>query len=559
MTALPVQIPPGIVVDDTTFSTGQSAWADADKVRFWRQQPQVIGGWQKLIDQMLLGVCRTVFPWTDNAGSINIAFGTHSSLEVWGGGQLYNITPTSGFFPGLIDGTGGAGFGTGAYGLGEYSIPSANSGGIFTGPPAMSFTSQYDGGTTFGITEISGANYIDLGPPTYIYDALTWSLSDYGENLIANPKGQGIFWWRNDLTMAAAQIETAPARVTYTLVAATRQVMAFGCNEETSGTFNPRCIRFSDIEDPTDWTTSTATNAGEVIIGGSGQIVAARLIGQYIFVWTDNALWLGTYDATSTDLWSFTQQGENCGLIGPNAAVIISDSTAFWMGPNGQIFVCVLGGTPTLLSCPLQADVFDHLTIGQTAKIVASSCTQFAEIRFDYPDSRDGVENSRYFTFNTVDVAWSRGTMVRTAYVDAGPTTQPIGVDLGRNIYWHELGQTADGAAFDAFIETADMYLGTQFVPTEGGYVQGDQVIQVNGVWPDIANQVGNLNITVTARLYPQATERSKGPYTLAPGQSRRDFLIKGRIARVRYESNSAPTFWRLGKPVYDVVPTGIR
>ena len=72
--------------------------------------------------------------------------------------------------------------------------------------------------------------------------------------------------------------------------------MAFGCNEEASGVFNPRCIRFSDIEDPTDWTSTATNNADEFILQGSGIIVGAQLVGDYIFVWTNNEMYLGTYD-----------------------------------------------------------------------------------------------------------------------------------------------------------------------------------------------------------------------------------------------------------------------
>jgi hypothetical protein len=44
-------------------------------------------------DRLLTGVCRAVFPWTDNSAVLNIAFGTHSKLQVWQGGALYDITP----------------------------------------------------------------------------------------------------------------------------------------------------------------------------------------------------------------------------------------------------------------------------------------------------------------------------------------------------------------------------------------------------------------------------------------------------------------------------------
>jgi hypothetical protein len=547
---IPLEIPPGVIVDDTTFSVGQTAWADVNNVRFWRGQPQVIGGWQRLTTTALTGVCRSIFPWTDNAGTLNIAFGTNSNLEVWINGSLYDITPmlatplldsggnpltdssgnliydANGFLPGNVDGTGGSGYGTGAYGSGLYGEPSP--------------------GTNF---------------------PLTWSFAPWGQNLMACPRGQPIYQWTNNPAVPAATLANGPPQVTYMLVTNTRQVMALGCNEELSGTFNPRCIRFSDIENPTVWTTAVTNNAGEFILQGSGQIVGAQLIGNYVFVWTDNELYLGTYDPTLNEVglpngWTFPAVGENCGLIGPNAAVVLSDQAAYWFGSNGQIHACVLGGAPQIITCPMQEDVFSHVAQGQQAKIAASSTTEYGEIRFDYPDSRDGIENSRYFVYSSggnlapvagygrLDTVWSKGVMVRTAYQDAGPSPYPLGVDFGGNIYYHELGQSADGATFDAYAETADFYASDNV----------EEVLEARGIWPDIQAQVGAINLTIYSRLYPQDLKvRSRGPMALTPEQSKKDFLITGRILRIRYESTAAPMFWRLGRPVYDAVPAGLR
>jgi hypothetical protein len=525
MTRVPIQIPPGVIVDDTTFSVGQSAWSDVNNVRFWRGQPQVIGGWQRLVTTPLTGVCRKAFPWSDNLGQLNIAFGTHSNLQLWLGGALYDITPASGFTPGAVDGTGGSGWGTGTYGTGDYGEPSEGS-----------------------------------------FFPLTWSLAPLGQNLMACPRGQTIFQWTNDTATPAAALSGAPANVTCMLVTNTRQVMAFGCNDASTGVFNPRLIRFSDIEDPTDWTASVTNNAGDFVLPGSGQIVGAQLIAGNVFVWTDNGLYQGVFDPTldaagQANGWEFTQIGANCGLIGPNAAVVLANQAAYWFGSNGQFHLCTLGGAPQILPCPLQEDVFAHVAASQAAKIVASGCAEFGEVRFDYPDARDGVENSRYLTYstggnlsavasyNTINTIWSKGMMVRTAYVDAGPSPYPIGVDDAGDIYYHEAGLSADGAAFDAYAESADFYLGA-----------ADNTFTVRGVWPDAQAQQGALNVSIFTRLYPQdPLVRARGPYPLSPGQSKTDFLATGRIARIRYESASAPTFWRLGRPVFDVAQGGLR
>lgn len=507
MARLPVKIPAGIVVDDTTYSVGETAWSDANCVRFWRSYPQTIGGWQSvIIGTTLTGVCRTVFPWTDNLGTLDVAFGTHSNLQLYQSGSLYDITPAT-FVPGNVDGTGGIGYGTGAYGVGTYGLPSTSS-----------------------------------------YYAMTWTLSAYGQSLIANPRGQTIYQWNNDTTQPAQPLANAPANVACALAVRTRQIMAFGCNDEITGVFNPLCIRYSDIENITSWTTTATNNAGEYILTAGGRIIAARAIGDYVLVWTDNSVHLATYTGVTSAPWTFTRVGDKCGLAGPNACVVV-DQRAFWFTPAGTFYSYELGGSPALVVSSVVVDIDNNLSQAQADKIVMSSCNQFSEIRMDYPDARDGNECSRYVAFCTVDGAWTRGVMARTAYVDANPSPYPIAVTPGGVPYFHEIGQTADGAALPWFVKTADMYLSDE----------PERYVQVQGVWPDIQGQVGGVNLTILTRAYPQGPTRTKGPYALSPNQSRRDFQTSGRIVQLLYAGNSAPAFARIGKPVYDVVQTGVR
>src|SRR3954465_2269201 len=102
---IPLAPPPGLNGDDTSFA-GSGRWADGSNVRFRLGRAQVIGGWESLMASPLTGVCRAVLPWTDNSAVLNIAFGTHSKLQLWQGGVLFDVTPTSGFAPGAIDGAG---------------------------------------------------------------------------------------------------------------------------------------------------------------------------------------------------------------------------------------------------------------------------------------------------------------------------------------------------------------------------------------------------------------------------------------------------------------------
>jgi hypothetical protein len=508
---IPLELPPGLNGDDTSFAGG-GRWADGSNVRFRLGRPQVIGGWEALMSERLTGVCRGVFPWTDNAGALNIGFGTHSRLQVWRGGALFDVTPPAGFAPGSIDGAGGAGYGTGGFGVGGYGLPS-----------------------------------------TTDYFPLTWSFGAWGQHLMASPRHQTIFAWTNNPAQPAAAVANAPANVTHMLVAPLNggyQVFALGCNEEVSGAFNPLCIRHSSIRNNTQWSTAAAgSTAREYILTGGGRIVAGRMCGPYMLVWTDDALFLGSFVGSLNQPWRFERIGRNCGLIGPNAAVVVGQ-TAYWASPDRQFYRYALGGEPEPLPCPIRRDFAEELAASQADKVVASSNAEFSEVRFDYPDRREGFENSRYLSLalSGPDAgAWHRGVMSRTAFVDAGPSTYPIGVTYEGAVYLHEKGRSADGGKFAWHVETADSYL------------DPEATLLVRGLWPDFKDQLGPVTVSLTARFHPQGVEEVHAAPALSPGEAKADFLVSGRLFRIRFAGESAPTGCRIGMPVFEVAPAGGR
>lgn len=499
---VPFQPPPGLVSDDTTFAS-PGRYSDASLIRWYEGNWQVQGGWEKLTVDNLGGVCRTVLPWTDNIGTLNVGFGMHNGLKVWLGGDLFDITPTT-FVEGQIDGTGGAGYGTGAYGVGTYGSPS---------------TAQYY--------------------------PLTWSFGTFGQNLIANPRGQGIFTWDNDVTHKATALTNAPTEVTFTITVPQRQVMALGCNEEISGDFNPRCIRWSDIENDTVWTTASDNNAGEYILEGGGRIVGGRVVGDFVVVWTDSDIYLGQYIGDPGETWRFTKAGKG-GLIGPNASVVTAQSVE-WISPDAQFWSYTVGGQPTPLECPIRKAFADNIATGQSDKIVAASCASYREVRWFYPDGRDGLENSRDITLSAGGL-WCRGLLARTAYVDAGPSVSPIGCSSDGAAYWHERGQSGDGAAIPWFVESTDFYLS-----------EASANLYIKGVWPNFKDQRGGIAMTLIMREHPQAVDRVNGPYMLSPGQEKKSLRCSGRVARVRLSGSSVPAYARMGKLEFDVEQVGGR
>lgn len=491
-----LEFAPGIVGDDTDFST--PGLKDALNVRFWRGKPELIKGWERLTQELLGGVCRTVFGWSDGMNLPTFAFGCHDGLTIWQAGQLADITPLT-FTDGQIDGTGGAGYGTGAYGVGGYGEPS-----------------------------------------TTDYFPMTWSFGarSFGE-LYANPRGQGIFTWANDPAVKAVPLTNAPAQCNVMGVAFTDQVLAFGCTDVGSQ-FNPACIRGSDILDPTKWTISTSSTAFQYYLKGNGRIVGAQAVGRYWFVWTESELHLGTFAGA----WDFEPVGLG-GLAGPNAAVV-AGQTAYWISPDYQLWACPLGGVPTIIPCPIRDEFADNAAPGQNDKICAAYIAERGEVVWTYADKRDGFECSRELRLSVLDGAWSRSAMERTAFAGASPS--PVGVAFDGSVYWHERGNSADGAALDGFVETGGQYLD----PAE-------RVMLIRGFYPDFRDQKGPIRLQVWGKMEPQSDWTLLTDQMVAPRQEKVDFLASARIMKLRIASDSSPAEWRMGKPQVDVVPVGQR
>ena len=497
---IPLKLPPGVTGDDTDFDTG--GWKSSDGVRFWRGQPQTIGGWEPFSLTPLDGVCRAAFCWTDALNLTNVAFGCHNGLTIWQAGEQGDITPAA-FVDGQVDGTGSAGYGTGAYGVGNYGEPSATD-----------------------------------------YFPMTWSFGtrSFGE-LYANPRGQGIFVWENVVADIAIPLTNAPAVCNSIHVAWTDQVMAFGCTD-VGGQFNASCIRISDIIDPTVWSPLPANTAQQFYLKGNGRIVRALPVGRYVFVWTDSELHLGTY----TSGWDFEPMGVG-GLCGPNAAVVVGQ-VAYWISPDLQFWSAPLGGAPAIMDCTVREEFLDNAAISQNDKITASSVSEWGEIVWYYADARDGsgYEVSRSIRYSPKDGAWSQGQEPRTAFLDGNPAPNPIGVTFAGDIFWHERGSSANGAPLTASLATGGQYMDP-----------AQNTMLLRGLWPDFRDQVGAINLTIRTRFYPQDTPVEHGPFLIAPNANKVDFLVAGRIFDFEFTSSSSPMAWRMGKPVFDAVITGER
>jgi hypothetical protein len=205
----------------------------------------VDGGWQKLTSTLLTGVCRTAFPWRDNAGILNVGFGTHSALQVWQSGGLYTITPlgppvrlaanalavTNGVATVTVTETahgrstadnvkiyGATAIGGITPNMATVAITKINANSwSYTFTSNATSTVAAGGGTNIVVTSLAtlpagavdgtgtvgygtggyGAGPYGQTPATLDYFPRTWSFGAWGENLLASPRNGGLYQWSN--------------------------------------------------------------------------------------------------------------------------------------------------------------------------------------------------------------------------------------------------------------------------------------------------------------------------------------------------------------------------
>lgn len=582
---------PGVDKDNSPLAD-QLAWTDADKIRFVGGLPETIYGWEKASSSQLLGICRGAFTYADNDRNPIAAFGTHKRLYKMDiDGNVSDITPLvsgptnsvltfqttlgsptvnvtnythnivadqkftlstvqigtlggvtlAGTFvaadpiisttafnftaassatssagptgstsqvstylaPGQIDGLGGLGYGTGGYGSGGY------------------------GGGSSGLT---------LFPRT-------WSFAPWGQDLISNPRGKGIY--TNSPTAAyATPVTNAPTQVGSIFVTAERILVACGSNLD--GNFDALQVDWSDAEDNTDWTPTATNLAGGYTLPAGGRVVRGLPgVGENV-IWTEDSIWSMRYNADPNRVYDFTQKGSGCGLIGPNAAVELN-GVWYWMTPTGA-FMAYGGATPTTLPCTLARDVADNLAFVQQDKVYATRVIgkNYAEVWWFYADIRDGNECSRYVVCDTIAGTWSCGRFDRTAFTDASVFQYPLGTDTSGNIWFHEKGFTQDGGARSWSLMGA-------YRTQEGG-----QII-VNGVRPDADDLQGGYSITfaVKNRDARGIFSRTLAALNITSATGQKSVRAQGEQVSVAFAGNAAPTFWRMGGTQFDIITSG--
>ena len=619
-----LQFKPGIVRDTTDY-TNEGGWFDCDKIRFRMGLPETIGGWTRLTTSTMLGTCRSIHEWTTLSGDLFIGAGTNQKFYVVEGDAPHDITPirktttgtatfsaTSGSaIVNVTDTNNGVFLGdfvtfSNAVSLGgqitavvlnqEYTVTeivdgdnyhitvTATADGSDLGNGGGSTVASYQlniGLDTVAVGSGWGAgpwsrgawnSSADVGIPGA--NLRLWSQDNFGEDLIANVRSGGIYYWDSSAGVSGNRMvnitdlpggSSVPVVCNQILVSERdRHVIAFGANPEFDQYGNatlvqdPLSIRFSSQESVTDWATTPTNTAGGLRIGTGSFIVGAVQTKQQVVVFTDISVYTMQFIGPPFT-FGLTEVSSNISIAGEKAAVSTGD-VVYWMG-DGTFYL--YNGSVVQIPCTIREYVFSDINTNQMAKVTAATNTSFSEIWWFYPSS-ESTTNDKYAVYNYDMNIWYYGSLPRTAWSDNVRGGLPIAASPDGYIYFQETGMN-DGSnnpptPLSAYVESSTVDIG-----------EGDRFMFAHRLLPDITfrNSTGNPTATfsIKARNYPGESFSSTSSNSVVSSQTVPVQLftdeyfirVRGRAVALRIESNQVNTAWRLGSPRLDLRPDGRR
>jgi len=381
-----------------------------------------------------------------------------------------------------------------------------------------------------------------------------WSQDNWGEDLIFNPIDSTPYYWDKTLGLnarATALSTQTGASDTPTITrrlfvsGADRHVIAFGCNPLGETTQDLLQVRWSDQEDPFNWTPSATNTAGGQRISSGSEIISAQKTRQEILVWTDLNLHAMRF-VGAPFTFGFSLLASNVSVLSPNSVITVGDRV-FWMDQeNFYIYT----GQVEALPCSVLKYVFDDVNIDQSRKFFAASNRMFNEVMWFYVSS-DATEIDRYVKFNYGEGSWDIGTLSRTAWIDRGIHANPRAIG-STVVYLHENGQNDDGSAMNSFIESGDFDIG-----------DGEQFSFINKIIPDIeivsTDSEATVDYVIKTRNFPGDSLITNSTSSVTSTTTQSFTRARARQTVLRIQSSSLDLGWTLGDTRLELRPDGRR
>lgn len=577
MTLTKIKLQPGI--QKQTSNLGASGgYTDCDNVRFRYGLPEKIGGWEKTVDDKLIGVARDAHHWVALDGTRLAALGTDKKLYIYANDILYDITPerqsnaaVSNIFT-TTNGSANVTVNVNGHGANEGDIVtfsgttslsgtsftaenfdrsfevqsvtntnafvitqdvSESTGSVTTGTATATFdlniapafsTFGYGWGTSTWNTSTWGTA---RSTSSVTLDGRDWSLDNFGELLIATVLDGSTYQWSpttNGLSGKASLVTNAPTASKFSLVSTPdRHLILFG-TEKTIGTGSsqdPLLLRFSSQEDINTYQPAAENTAGSLRVQDGSSIVGADKARGQILVWTDTSLH-GLQFIGPPFTFGLNQLGRNCGLLGQHAAVVVRD-VAYWMGQNAFF---VFDGTVKKLPCTVDDFVFENLDLTQTDQIFAGVNTEFAEIIWFYvtnPDNNPQPQVNKCVIYNYLEQSWYVGTLNRTTWVDRSVFQFPLATEYLPNTAANTtptvigLSNGASNYYKQEFGTEADGSAMQSFIQSGDFNIDegGEQLMRIARFIPDFRDQTGDVSVTWSFKNYPYGNVISQTALTV--------------------------------------------
>lgn len=434
-------------------------------------------------------------------------------------------------------------------------------------PTLVTFSTTFTEGTSVQFSVSSGGTL-----PTGISASTTYFLSNVeglqanlldSSGALVNVTGAG------SGTFSISLIVDVPIYQNVLMVSdVSRFIFAMGCNDYGSNILDPMLIRWSDQDNPYEWTPNIVNQAGSIRLSHGSEIITAIQTRQEIVVFTDASLYSLQYLGPPL-VWGSQLLGDNISIAGPNA-IAVASGVIYWMGVDKFY---VYDGRVQTLNCDLRRFVFNDFNQSQRAQVYAGTNEAFNEVWWLYC-SANSTQIDRYVVYNYLEKVWYYGTLDRSAWLDSGLIAYPIATtydtatQTGRIIY-HEYGlnDNTDGT---------ELPLNAYISSSEFDIDDGQDFAFVWRILPDLTFS----NSTSSSGNNPKVTMTLRGLYNSGSGQvdSASGTVVQGSnyviteeftgqiFTRVRgrqmifeISSNQLNTCWQLGAPRIDFRQDGRR
>jgi len=621
---------PGINKEETDYSN-EGGWVDGDKIRFRKGRVEKIGGWEKFSPNSIIGSARALHSWISLEGRKYLGIGTTNKYYIEEGGNYNDVTPirktttnaatfaaTNGSSTITVtDASHGAVNGdfvtfSSAVSLGgnitaavlnqEYQIDTVTATNTYTitakdtsgstvtangsdssnGGSATDAVYQINSGldvfvssTGWGVGTWGAGSWGSSTSLSVTNQLRLWTHDNFGEDLIINARGGGIFRWKeNDGTSTRAVTlsgvtgaNLVPTVGLQVITSETdRHLIVLGADPISSGSrtgsVDPMLVAFSDQENELEFEPLTTNTAGSLRLSSGSSIIGGLKARQEVLIWTDTSLYSMNFIGPPLT-FAINLINEGAGLIGPKAAVN-SPRGVFYMSKKGFYFY---NGAVQKIPCSVQDHVFSDLDEGQAFKCFAGLNEEFSEVWFFYPSLTDNeTEISRYVIYNYEEQSWSVGSLERYSWLAAGVLDKPVAggeASSTKFIYEHEKGFNDDQSAMDGvFVESADIDIS-----------DGDNFVFLKKILPDIlfvndrgTSQDATINVVVKRRDFNNLTLSTDSTSQITASSTFSSLRTRARQFVLRFESdddnsevNRKNYKWRLGNTRVEVQPSGRR